>query len=346
MPDPPWHNGFRRWTDDQLRAALQRAGSQRGAYRLLTGTDTRPSGRFVARCRAVMAGEPSAPRPLVNDSRAETPEATSFDGVRQYATPEQAAAIDALLAHGSVLAAADALDVAPSRLRSLLSEAKRRASRAGWSPSHGMTHTVPGGYHVAGVSTYYGPDGEARGQWVKASADPEHKIARLLDALQTITEPLRGKATLTEPPPLADSDLLAAYLVGDPHFGMFAWEAETGESFDLKIAEATLTAAIDDLVGRAPPAEQALIVNVGDFFHTDNASNRTARSGNVLDVDTRWAKVLSVGVRAMRWCIDRALQKHARVRVINEIGNHDDHTAIVLSTVLAAFTPGTCITRL
>ena len=39
----------------------------------------------------------------------------------------------------------------------------------------------------------------------------------------------------------------------------------------------------------------------------------------------------------MRRCIDKALEKHATVQVINEIGNHDDQTAVVLSLCLAQF---------
>jgi hypothetical protein len=39
----------------------------------------------------------------------------------------------------------------------------------------------------------------------------------------------------------------------------------------------------------------------------------------------------------MRRCIDRALERHNIVRVINEIGNHDDHSAIMLAICLANF---------
>ncbi len=37
----------------------------------------------------------------------------------------------------------------------------------------------------------------------------------------------------------------------------------------------------------------------------------------------------------MRQCIEAALRKHQKVHVINEIGNHDDHTAQVLTLALA-----------
>ena len=79
-----------------------------------------------------------------------------------------------------------------------------------------------------------------------------------------------------------------------------------------------------------------MIVNLGDFFHSDNMDNRTRRGGNSLDVDGRFAKVMRVGLRAMRTCVDAALKKHGNVIVYNCIGNHDDHTSLMLSLALAA----------
>lgn len=263
--------------------------------------------------------------------------------IREWATPRQLDAIDAMVRYGSIEAAAADLKVTPSRLRGLLSEARTRAARAGYSPAHDMEKTVPGGFHVKGVSTYYGRDpktGELvkKGQWVKSQRDQEHKVAMLLDALQSVVEPLQGKSEFVAPPAYADSDLLTIYPMGDPHLGMFAFGKETGgENFDLKIGERHLVSAVDHLVALAPSSETALILNLGDFFHTDNSSNKTSRSGNPLDVDSRWSKVLEVGIKIMRRCIDRALEKHQRVLVINEIGNHDDHSAVMLSLALSLY---------
>jgi hypothetical protein len=85
----------------------------------------------------------------------------------------------------------------------------------------------------------------------------------------------------------------------------------------------------------APACEQALIINCGDWFHADNMEGTTSRSGHILDVDGRYAKMIRVGVKVMRQCIESALMKHARVRVCNVIGNHDDTGAIWLSIALS-----------
>jgi len=125
-------------------------------------------------------------------------------------------------------------------------------------------------------------------------------------------------------------------VIGDHHLGMLSWDKETGEDWDMDIAERMLCDAVDALVGLAPETDEAMIVNVGDFFHADNYEG-TTKSGHALDVDTRWSRLVRVGIRTMKRCIETALTKHARVRVINEIGNHDERTSIMLSLALLEF---------
>lgn len=195
-------------------------------------------------------------------------------------------------------------------------------------------HAAPEGFHIRGTSTLVREDGSVALRWVKTQIDADHRAQALLDAFATMTaeiEPVRR----VDSPPSGDDSLLCVYPMGDPHIGMYAWVEECGESFDLAIAEANLCASVDRLVETAPPSERALIVNLGDFFHSDSSANRTARSNHALDVDTRWAKVLRTGVEVMCRTIDRALEKHARVTVDNVIGNHDDHSSQMLSICLA-----------
>ncbi len=214
---------------------------------------------------------------------------------------------------------------------------ERKAARAGWSPAHDMNKPVPEGFHVKGVSTLYGVDGAVAAQWVKTQKDQDDRLVMLAEACQAAAEPLQGVASPVSPPSLSNDDLLCVYPMGDPHVGMYSWWKETGQSFDLDIAETNLVAAVDHLVDLAPPAEEALVVDLGDFFHSDTMDNRTRRSGHALDVDTRWAKVLRSGVRIVYRIIDRCLEKHARVRFIAEIGNHDDQSSIMLATCVDAY---------
>lgn len=196
---------------------------------------------------------------------------------------------------------------------------------------------APDGFHVRAVSTLYGPDGEVKQQWVKTNKDDEDRLAALKEAVSRLAEPFRAAA---DPVPQAgahDSDLLCVIPLGDPHVGLYAWAAETGQDFNLEIAEANLVAAVDHLVDLAPAAEEGLLINLGDFFHADTPENRTSRSGHALDVDTRWSKVMGVGIRIMRRCIDRMVEKFGRVTVHNVIGNHDDCSAVMLGLCLANY---------
>lgn len=257
--------------------------------------------------------------------------------LRDFASLRQRQIIDAVNVAGTVTGGAKAIGVTRATAQSAIRRATLTAARAGYAPAHDMTHPVAPGFHARGVSTMYKADGTRGVQWVKSNVNREYEHEVLVEAMQRLAETFEARAKPVRAAKAHDRDLLAVYPMGDPHFGLLSWPAETGAVFDLSIAERTLVDAVDQLVDLAPRCEQALIVNLGDFFHTDSSANRTTRSGNPLDVDSRWAKILDVGIRAMRRCIDRALIKHRRVRVINEIGNHDDHSAVMLSIVLANY---------
>lgn len=213
---------------------------------------------------------------------------------------------------------------------------KRKAAlaRKGFSPEHDMTKTVPDGYKVKGVSTYYDQDGKPRGQWVKSSID-EDRQREMFEA--------SCEAAVKELPQIAPrkasgkhlSNLLTVYPVGDPHFGEYIWGDECGQDWDLSIAERTHCAVMKALVDTAPPTEQAVLINLGDAAHYDSMVAVTPRSGHHLDADSRYAKMVDVLILAMRQMVESALAKHKRVHVVHVIGNHDETGAVWLSRLFA-----------
>ena len=92
-----------------------------------------------------------------------------------------------------------------------------------------------------------------------------------------------------------------------------------------------------NLVASASPSHVGVVLNLGDFFHADDSKNMTPASGNILDVDTRYMKVLKVGVDLLITTVELALQKHERVIVRSIPGNHDPHAAICLTIALDCF---------
>lgn len=239
--------------------------------------------------------------------------------------------IEALKAHGgSARKAAAALGCHPTNI----DRWRQRLAAKGYSPEHGLTHTVPDGYKVKGVSTLYDGDGVIRAQWVKSSEDAERQ-REMIEAAMTAMVADLPRVPKSKPVGEFNSQLMACYPLGDPHIGMRAWADECGQDWDLSIAERVHCGVMADLVNRAPPSEWALIVNLGDLFHYDSMAAVTPKSGHLLDADGRYAKMIDIGIKVMRQCIASALAKHKFVRVINAIGNHDQTGAIWLARALS-----------
>lgn len=255
----------------------------------------------------------------------------------EYATERQKDYLIAVEAKGSVLAAAKALGLNESTIRNSLKALQAKAAMHGYHLDSDMTRPVPAPYVVKGTSTLYNKEGQVAAQWVKTKLDETHAREAIEEWVRWLVEDARGLASRITSPSHTNADLLTVYPMGDPHFGMHSWAAETGDNFDLKTAERLTYAAIDRLVNSAPPSETALILELGDFFHADNNTAVTPRSGNSLDVDNRWAKVMQVGMRAMVYVIKRTLENHLNVIVRIVAGNHDPHSSYALALGLDAY---------
>jgi hypothetical protein len=188
----------------------------------------------------------------------------------------------------------------------------------------------PAGFNTKATSTLHGPDGEVRLQWVKsdiAGHTPEEWTEHIKAAFADV-RPIKPIAA----PRRVNSRLLTVYPIGDMHVAMYAWAEEVGADYDIKIADRLLSSAAAHLVEVSPASDTALIIDVGDFLHVDSAiRNETVRSGNSLDVDTRYAAMIRAGVKMLRTVIECALAKHKNVKVICTPGNHNDLGALWLS---------------
>lgn len=257
--------------------------------------------------------------------------------LKRFATQRQAEYLDAILRYGSGRKAAKALNVTHSAVEAGVAAVKRKAALAGYAPECDMTRRVPDPFVLKGTSTLYGKDGEQKLQWVKTKLDDDMWSAAIQEWVQWLVKDAEGIAKPIKAPQHTNADLLTAYPMGDPHFGMYSWAKQTGASYDLDIAEKLHYAAIDRLVDTAPASDEALILELGDFFHADNNTNMTPRSGHILDTDTRWERVMQIGLRAMVYIIQRTLTKHKKVTVRIVKGNHDPHASFALALGLDAY---------
>lgn len=125
------------------------------------------------------------------------------------------------------------------------------------------------------------------------------------------------------------SDFLTVYPMGDPHIGLRGHDGS-----GLAEGVAALHAGMADLVRRGRHTREALVVNLGDFYHSDDPSNRTRRSGNPLDVDGAWYQILRAGADLFIGLIKLALGHHEIVHVKCLIGNHDDLSSLFLTLLV------------
>ena len=257
------------------------------------------------------------------------------ENLRQYATDRQWEYLTATCGHGSARSAALALGVNPSAVQRSINALKAKAAKHGYAPEYDVVHPAPPGFRSQGHSTLYDRHGNVRLQWHKTTIDRDKQLELLREAIQGACDDLPRLRPRKRAAKGVRDDLMVVVPFGDPHFGMYSWAEETGADFNIDIAREDLCGAVDYLIAQSPPAGRCVIANLGDFFHADNLEGKTARSGNILDMDTRLPKVIRVGLAAMRQAIATALSRHETVEVVNAPGNHDDVLGMAMSIMLA-----------
>jgi hypothetical protein len=233
--------------------------------------------------------------------------------------------IAALKAHPTQRAAARALGV----VQSAITQRLQRLAAKGYSPAHDMTHPVPDGFRVKGVSTLYGQDGLPRVQWVKSQIDPERQRELLVEALAAMGESIPREKPRPAPTRTV-AGLLNCYIVTDFHLGMLSWHEETGADWDTAIAEDLLVGWFARAIAQSPDAHTGVLAQLGDFLHWDGLDAVTPASKHLLDADTRFQKLVRVAIRALRRVVSLLLAKHERVHLVMAEGNHDPASSIWL----------------
>ena len=259
------------------------------------------------------------------------------DEIEIYATDTQVMYRRLYKKHGSFRAAARAAGVNNKTLHRSLERLAKSASKHGYAPPYDQIRPTPPGQLIRGVSTLYDSEGKVSQQWVKTKADEVSLQERLTEFVEGLVEHTPSVPEVPPPKGPHHDRLLTVYPMGDPHIGLYSWSEETGEDFNLEKAHYDITSAMNILIEATPWKSEALVLNLGDFFHADNNTSRTGRSGFILDVSDRWPKVMKLGARIMTDLISLALSRHTKVTVKNVIGNHDTHSAYALALILDAF---------
>ena len=250
-------------------------------------------------------------------------------------TEAQQAAWDAVEKHGGIAQAARALGRDERGMRRLIKRAKAAQARQGVSPEHDINRPVPEILTMSGLSDMR-RNSDGLPVWYKFREDRE-KVAQLMrEAVEAMREEIPAAEPIPAPVTVADSDLLNLYVLTDFHLGMLAWAEETGDDWDMRIAEETLMAWFRYAIAHAPPAQTAYFAQIGDLLHFDGLEAVTPASGHILDADTRFAKLVRVAIRCLRRAIKMMLGKYQTVVVLMADANHDPSGSVWLREFFAA----------
>ena len=262
----------------------------------------------------------------------------NLEKLKQFATKRQLEIIDAVIKHGSQKKAAAELDINSRTLERSLQTLKRNASRRGWSPDHDMTHSVPDTHVVKGVSTFYDEHSNPIRQWVKSDLKKESQEAALQAFADALVDDLPKYKPLPTKPLTDTPQALTAYVIGDAHIGMKVTKERNGDSdWNLEISERVTVGAIEKLIQASGGSDVGLMLDLGDFGHTDSLNNTTSSNTNTMDVDGDYGDSIAAQTRIYRRSIDLMLKSHNKVILMMVRGNHNSSTARCMNVMLQAF---------
>ncbi len=244
----------------------------------------------------------------------------------------------------SIAARRGELGTAPVLAGFSIKEATRRLGKGGQlvgetikqARAPGPRFTVPEGMDLRSISALTDGAGNLLLKWDKIDkAKPDPMV--IVEAIKAAFLDYPGRALATPAPAALAEDKLALLPCADFHIGMYAWAPEAGSNWDLKLAEDVIGRAIEEAVERTEPCGRAIVLGGGDLLHADNQENRTARSGNALQVDGRYQKVLMAASRLMVRAVEANLRRHGHVTVRILPGNHDEHASVAVAYFLLAW---------
>jgi len=124
----------------------------------------------------------------------------------------------------------------------------------------------------------------------------------------------------------------------DVHFGKLAWNGETGENFDTKIAKKRFLYALKKLIQRSQGYEyNRILFPIGnDFFNSDNSENTTS-NGTPQDEDLRWQKTFEAGCELIVDSINLLKQLGVPIDILIIPGNHDFERSFYLGSYISAW---------
>jgi hypothetical protein len=172
---------------------------------------------------------------------------------------------------------------------------------------------------------------------VKVSVKPIQKVLT--------TQMIKDMFAKLEPPKLVKYEnkktggQLLEIPIMDLHLGKLSWARESGDDYDLKIAETLYRKTLEDILDKVYVFGlniEKIVFPIGqDFFHFDTTKGTTVK-GTVMDTDTRWPKMYEKGIELSVWAIEN-LRAIAPVEIIYVAANHDKMMSFFLTHHVSAY---------
>ena len=260
-----------------------------------------------------------------------------MEHLKEFCTDRQLEIVEAVIKNKTKQGAAEALGLSRSTVRNAIKGVEKKAAANGVAPNRDVNHRTMEGFNTKFVTSRFDGEGNLQGQYVRQEREKFDLEAMLEDFRDGLKDELQGLHKPIPKPADTVDKLMNCYMIGDHHLGMYAWSKQTGEdSYDTDIGVNILESAIDSLVARSPDSRHGLLVNLGDFFHSNNIKSETG-SGTPLDSDGRYGRTVRMGINLVKRLIVRLLQKHEVVTVLNVRGNHDPDAALWLNEALKMY---------
>ncbi len=133
-----------------------------------------------------------------------------------------------------------------------------------------------------------------------------------------------------------DDDKMLELPAVELHLGKLAWEGDTGQNYDHKIAQERFKTIIEETIDLQHKERcGTCFVTIGsDFFNSDTSTNTTTK-GTQMQNDVRWKKMFMIGLKLYTEALLTLKQNFNKIDIQICQGNHDFETSWYLFVALA-----------
>lgn len=178
--------------------------------------------------------------------------------------------------------------------------------------------------------------------WVKTKANDKgrshslfFKVGHENDFIENVIEGLRGyKFELPKFGKQVVSDKIGLINIYDSHISKLSVAETTNHNASIEENVRIFREAFASLFNRcfADNVERIVFPIGNDFYNDDNHGFTT--SGTPQDVFPDWSNSFTLGLNAIRWCVDYSLSKGVKIDLITVYSNHDQNKLWYLSKCL------------